>query len=427
MAVDRSPASPRSHRRRAAYRIAPLAACRCVLVFVALAVGVAGCGSAGTVHMLAAMRPVPSASQSVPSSGGTAGAPSAGGEEAARPTAPSPAVKLPLNRAIGQMLMSHVSGLTASPHLLARIRAGQVGSVILYRENISSDRQLAALTSSLQRAARSGGNPPLFIGTDQEGGSVRRLYQAPPTMSAREMGATSHPRAVAERQGFATGVHLRGLGINLDFAPVADIPTSAENFLQDRAFGRSQRAVEEGATGFAVGLSRARVAGSAKHFPGLGAAGPLDSDFTVVNITASKASLRGSYGPYRDMARGGPTVAPLIMVSDAIYPNLDSSNVPAVLSRRILRSEIASAQLTGRVMITDDLEVPSVERYSDAAVRAVLAGENILMFAQREVSSARAYDAIRAAVASGIIPAALVDAAAARVIALKQSLQVASR
>lgn len=422
MTLTKSPISPQRRPSSAAHQLTMLTACRRVLVCFALVAGMAGCGGAGSVHLVAARHPVSSATQSVPSSGGTAGAPPGGVEEAPRPPVPSPPVKPALSRSIGQMLMSHVSGLTAPAHLLARIRAGQVGSVILYRENIATDQQLALLTSSLQRAARSGGNPPLFIGTDQEGGSVRRLYHAPPSMSAQEMGATSNPRAVAERQGLATGLHLRRLGINLDFAPVADIPTSADNFLQDRAFGASRGAVEEGATGFAIGLSRARVASSAKHFPGLGAAGPLDSDFTVVKITASKAFLRESYGPYRSMSHAGPAVAPLIMVSDAIYPSLDRSDVPAVLSSRILSSEIAAAQLTGRLMITDDLEVPSVERYSDAAVRAVLAGENILMFAQHEASSARAYDAIRAAVASGSIPRTLVEAAAARVIALKRAL-----
>lgn len=401
---------------------------RRVAFCVSLALGASGCGSS-TVHLVAAVRSIPTASTAGPTSGGTPVAPSPGHEEAVRPTAtsPSPRVTLSADRAIGQMLMSHVTGFVASPQLLARIRRGQVGSVILYRENIHNDQQLSALTSSLQQAARAGGNPPLFIGTDQEGGSVKRLYSAPPTMSAQEMGASPHPRSVAESQGLATGLHLRRLGINLDFAPVADIPTSADNFLQDRAFGHNPGSVEEGATGFATGLSRAGVAGSAKHFPGLGAAGPRDSDFTLVYIGASKSQLRASYAPYRSMARSGPTVAPMIMISDAIYPNLDRSDVPAVLSKEIVHTELAATRLGGRVTITDDLEVPSVAHYADAAVRAVLAGDDVLMFAQHEGSSERAFQAIRAAVVSGIIPKAVVLAAATRVVTLKQSLRLGPR
>src|SRR5690242_19065715 len=75
-----------------------------------------------------------------------------------------------LEHAVGQMLMTHTTGLAASPRLLGRIRRGEVGSVILYGENIAADGQVLRLTRSLQRAAAAGGNPPLLIGTDQEGG-----------------------------------------------------------------------------------------------------------------------------------------------------------------------------------------------------------------------------------------------------------------
>src|SRR5580698_3622265 len=103
----------------------------------------------------------------------------------ATPTVSTPArapaaPKLTVGQAVGQMLISHVTGLTASAALLKRIRAGQVGSVILYSENIASTSQLTELTGSLQHAAREGDNPPLFIGTDQEGGPVKRLADAAP-------------------------------------------------------------------------------------------------------------------------------------------------------------------------------------------------------------------------------------------------------
>jgi beta-N-acetylhexosaminidase len=294
--------------------------------------------------------------------------------------------------------------------------------VILYSENIASESQLERLTSSLQAAARAGGNPPLFIGTDQEGGSVKRLPDAPPTLSASQMGASADPFMLAERQGLATGIHLRRVGINLDFAPVSDIPTTADNFLHDRAFGHSQRAVLEGASGFAQGLAEARVAGSAKHFPGLGAAGPQDSDFTLVSIDASKTRLQEAYAPYLAMAQLGSLVAPMVMISDASYPSLDSSGMPAALSRKIIHTQLAVAGMSERVTITDDLEVPSTEQYSDAAVKGVLAGEDILMFAQHESGSERAYLAIKSAIARGTIPEGVVLAGATRVIGLKQSL-----
>jgi beta-N-acetylhexosaminidase len=393
-----------------------------------------GCGEA-QVRLVSSRQPAVTAGSGGAPSGGapSGGAPSGGAPSGGAPAttesalhssppAPTSDFALGANRAIGQLLMSHVTGLTASSALIGRVRAGKVGSVILYRENIQTDRQLSTLTSSLQKAAREGGNPPLFIGTDQEGGPVKRLYHAPPTMSAQQMGASAAPRTVAESQGLGTARHLRALGINLDFAPVADIPTTSDNFLGERAFGRSSRQVAEGATGFAVGLARGGVAGSAKHFPGLGAAGPLDSDFSIVSIAASKAQLRAAYAPYRAMSQAGPTVAPMVMISDASYRALDATGVPAVLSKQIVHDELSAAGMGTRVTITDDLEVPLVQRYPAVAVKAVLAGEDILMFAQHEAGSELAYRQIAAAVAAGTIPQSLVLSAAAKVDRLKQAM-----
>ena len=155
--------------------------------------------------------------------GGTAGA----SQAAATPTTAQMA---------GQRLIVAFSGTTAKPPLLARIRAGQVGGVILFGGNIRSAAQLRRLTARLQRAARAGGRPRLLIATDQEGGLVRRLPWAPPKASAQQLGATSaaHVQAVGHRAGSA----LRAAGVNLDLAPVADVPSSPSNFLrtQHRAF-----------------------------------------------------------------------------------------------------------------------------------------------------------------------------------------------
>jgi len=338
------------------------------------------------------------------------------------PADPSSAAKLTVTRAAGQMLISRVSGLTASASLLGRIRAGRVGSVILYGENISTTRQLAELTEALQRAAREGHNPPVFIGTDQEGGPVKRLTNAPPWLSAAQMGSTSHIKSVAGAEGRAAGRALLNLGVNLDFAPVADVPTSVNNFLGERAFSESTRVVEEGVIGFAKGLADAHVAGSVKHFPGLGGAGPHNTDLEVVTINLSRSQLRAAYAPYRAVAKLSPTIAPLVMVSNAIYPALGHSSLPADLSPTIVRNELASTGLGGRVTVTDDLQVPAVERYPDAAVKAVRAGIDLLMFAQEEAASERAFREIVAAVKTGALTKSEVISAAERVVALKNTL-----
>ncbi len=337
------------------------------------------------------------------------------------PRAPA-AEKLTVGQAIGQMLISHVTGLTASPALLKRIRAGQVGSVILYSENIASITQLTELTGSLQRAAREGHNPALFIGTDQEGGPVKRLEDAAPWLSAAEMGDARHVRSVAQAEGRAAGRALLKAGVNLDFAPVADIPTSSNNFLGERAFGDNARTVEEGVTGFATGLAEAHVAGSVKHFPGLGGAGPRDTDTEIVTIDLSKTQLRAGWAPYRAVARLSANVGPFVMISNAIYPALSGSGLPADLTPSIVRNELASTGLGNRITVTDDLQVPAAERYANAAVKAVRAGIDLLMFAQEEAASEHAYRELVAAVHAGTLKTTEVTTAADRVVALKALL-----
>jgi beta-N-acetylhexosaminidase len=122
---------------------------------------------------------------------------------------------------IGQKLMVAMSGTTPEAALLGRIGRGEVGGVILFGANITTAGALRALTAKLQAAAAGGGRPPLLIATDQEGGSVRRVPWAPPTLSPPQMG-TLGSASTAGAQGTATGRVLRCVGINTDLAPIAD-------------------------------------------------------------------------------------------------------------------------------------------------------------------------------------------------------------
>ncbi|MHB8533152.1 MAG: glycoside hydrolase family 3 N-terminal domain-containing protein [Solirubrobacteraceae bacterium] len=353
---------------------------------------------------------------------GGASPPAAGRGEATPSGAPVPSrPPLSRDRALGQMMITRVKGLTPSARLLARIRAGQVGGVILFAQNITSSRQLTALSRSLQAAAAAGNAPPLFIGVDQEGGPVKRIAFAPPSLSPAQIGLHTPALSLAEGQGMATGRSLRKLGVNLDFAPVADIP-SGPSFLGERAFGHSTRAVVEGACGFALGLAHAAVAASPKHFPGLGGAGLRNTDTEIVRIGLSAAQLHAAYAPYRAIAALGEEAAPLVMISNASYPALDPSGMPATLSRRIVTNEVALAGLGSRLRVTDDLEVPAIQRYPDAPLRAVLAGEDLLMFAQDEAGSERAFVRLREALARGAVPESVVRGAAERIDTVKQRL-----
>src|SRR5580765_268455 len=128
---------------------------------------------------------------------------------------------------VGQTIMTGFAGTRPSAQLLGRIRRGEVGGVILFGGNIASDAAAQSLVSRLQAAASSGGNPPLLVAVDQEGGPVRRLPEGPPADAPAQMRSA----AQAGTEGAAAGSFLKRLGIDVDLAPVVDTPLPKGNFL----------------------------------------------------------------------------------------------------------------------------------------------------------------------------------------------------
>src|SRR4051794_11490306 len=194
-----------------------------------------------------------------------------------------------LRHLIGEKLVVSMDGTAPSPSLLDRARRGRIGGVLIHGYNFSSAAQLTSITTKLQRAAADGGRPPLLVAVDQEGGSVKTVSWIPPTLSAPQMGARGSSDA-ARRQGRKTGTALLDLGLNTDFAPVADVPASTSSFIyqQGRTWSFDARETSRLANSFALGLSDGHALATMKHFPGLGFARRNTDDF-VVHIGATRS------------------------------------------------------------------------------------------------------------------------------------------
>jgi beta-N-acetylhexosaminidase len=317
---------------------------------------------------------------------------------------------------VGQRLMVAMKGTQPTPALLGRIRRGEIGGVILFGFNIANPAQLRALTAELQNTARAAGRPPLLISTDQEGGRVRRLAWAGPTESATELGRSSAARI--RSQGLIAGRSLRSAGVTVDLAPVADVPGAGSFMAADnRTFGVSGAVVARAAAVFARGLADARVAAAAKHFPGIGRA-TRNTDSSLVEIGASRSDLESDLAPFRAAIGAG---VPIVMISNASYPELDSK--PAPWSPRVqslLRDELGFEGVT----ITDALDgVAATRRRSlqSVAVLSAQAGMDILLLTGSEASSAAAYERLLAAASEGRIPAAALRRSYDRILALKRA------
>ncbi len=322
---------------------------------------------------------------------------------------------------IGQKLVVRMEGTTPSADLLGRIGRGEVGGIILFGSNITTATALTALTTTLQHAAIAGGQPRLLIAVDQEGGSIKRIPWAPPTLSPPQMGRLGSA-TTARSQGAMTASALRALGIDVDLAPVADVPASTSSFMYREgrtwSFSASRTALLSDA--FATGLESRAVAPTMKHFPGIGFA-TRNTDAYVVTITASKTALGPGLLPYRTAI--GHHI-PLIMLSNATYPAYDSIYAagwsPAIVGT-LLRHDLG---FTG-VTITDALDGAAAARglsTRSLAGRAARAGTDMILVTGSEASTRSVYDTLIKNAQGGVIPLALLRASYARILTLKAGL-----
>lgn len=320
-----------------------------------------------------------------------------------------------LRRVVGQLVVGRYSGPRPSAAFLARVRAGQLGGVILFGDNTAAG--LAATRhaiTELQAAARKGHNPPLLVMADQEGGEVRRLPGAP-ELAPAAMNST----AVAHAQGVAAGRLLRSVGVNVDLAPVADVERASNSFLGSRSFGSNPAVVAARACAFARGLGSAGVAYTLKHFPGLGSA-DANTDVQRVEIPVPAAELRADYAAYHAC---GSSPDAMIMISSAIYPSLTKST-PAVLSPRIYAHELPIALgHPGQLTISDALDTPALAAQKSPALRAIDAGLDLLLYSGNERESAAAYRQLVSGVRRGLLPQSRLRSAVYAVEALKRRLR----
>jgi beta-N-acetylhexosaminidase len=296
----------------------------------------------------------------------------------------------------GQRVVFGFNGTRPPRALLRRIRRGQAAGVILFARNIRSRAQVRAMNAAFQRW-RPPGDPPLLVMVDQEGGVVKRLAGAP-RRSAAELGRIGSA-ALAHAEGRNTARSLRGVGINVNLAPVLDLGRPGHVMrAQRRAFSSSPRRIARLAGAFADGLRAGGVAACAKHFPGLGGA-RHDQDRRNNTIRLSANRLRAEdYAPF-DALRGR---VELVMTSTADYPALDSR--PAVFSPRILGTELRDRVGFEGVTITDSLGTESATRLGSPetrALRAARAGNDLLLFASSYAAGVRGAARLARAIEAG--------------------------
>lgn len=319
-----------------------------------------------------------------------------------------------IEQKVGQMMMVGIHGPSLDKENQALLQQIQPGGVILYDDNMKSQAQVRQLNQQLQ--AKYGQKMPLFISVDEEGGLVSRMKNdLTPPPSQEAIGRTGKPERAREAAG-QIARNLHALGFNVNFAPVADVGSGRE-----RSFGRDPKRVADFVQQAAAGYEETNMIYTLKHFPGIGR-GHTDSHLDTVVVDAPREVLqREDMLPFRQaMAQYRPENY-FIMVSHISYPALDANN-PASLSS-IIVTDMLRRQLGWQgVIITDAMEMGALAKYysfEEMGVKAVQAGEDLLLIAHGHEAAKQIYQGILKAVRNGEISQERLDASVKRILLVK--------
>ncbi len=257
---------------------------------------------------------------------------------------------------------------------------------------------------------------PLLIGSDLERGAGQQFPGATSLPPAAALGELDDPDTTM-RAASITAREAAGLGINWVYAPVADIDVEPRNpIVGTRAFGTGARRVQRHVRAWIEGCQGAGVVACAKHFPGHGRT-TGDSHATLPRVRTSRAELEDDLAPFRAAIEAGVGT---IMTAHVAYPSLDPTDAPATLSRPILTDLLRRELGFGGAVATDALMMQGVldaaGSEADAAVRAVGAGCDALLYPQDLEAVAAALDAA----VGNVLDEARVEDALARLERLAQ-------
>jgi beta-N-acetylhexosaminidase len=273
--------------------------------------------------------------------------------------------RLSLREQVGQVTISSFPGTARPEYIRRRLRARETAGVILFGSNGGDRAAWTRLTRSLQQA----GHGRALIMVDQEGGDIRTVGHVGPSSGQPFQGSPAAVRRLAR----ATGRGLRRAGINVNLAPVADVPRPG-SVMSSRAFEGDERGVAARTRASVRGLRSARVAATAKHFPGLGGAN-VNTDDGPATV---RAPIRRDLVPFRAAIEAR---VPLVMLSHASYPALDPSRI-ASQSRAIVTGLLRRRLGFEGVIITDSLEAAAVLARSGIATgaeRSIRAGADLIL------------------------------------------------
>lgn len=292
-----------------------------------------------------------------------------------------------------------------------------VGGVVLFSKNMKTAKQTRQLISDLQDASY----VPLFVAVDEEGGEVSRVasndkMNVTHYPSARKIGETYDDQQI-EDMGKSQSKELKALGFNMNFAPVADVLTNADNIeIGDRSFGSDAGKVADIISTLVKSMQKQQISATLKHFPG---SGDTNGDTHTGSIKTEQSIQELRKTDFLPFQAGIKAKTDAIMVSHLMLANVTDEEEPSSLSKRVVTDILRKELEYDGMIITDAMNMKSItDNYSagEAAVKAIQAGNDIVVMPE---NLKKAYKAVKIALRNGTIKESQIDDSVERIIYTK--------
>lgn len=291
-----------------------------------------------------------------------------------------------------------------------------VGGIVQFAADLYSPEQITAYNALLQKAAEI----PLFLGIDEEGGTVARLanhsaFDLPQYQSAGAVGASGNPQD-ALKMGQTIGAYLGEYGFNMDFAPVADVNTNPNNpVIGNRSFSSDCNVAGQMAKAMAEGLEEQGIVPVFKHFPGHGDTAQ-DSHEEVAYSHKTLEELQAcEFIPF-----SGLTENQCVMVGHIALPEVTGDMTPATLSSEIVTGLLREKLGFRGLILTDSMVMEAItDNYSsaEASLLALEAGCQIIL---QPADFPSAFAGVVEAVEAGDFPEEQLNTVVLQILRFKQ-------
>ncbi|MFJ7729681.1 beta-N-acetylhexosaminidase [Neobacillus sp. NPDC097160] len=321
---------------------------------------------------------------------------------------------------IGQMLMFGLDEGKVDIEAEEFIKEHHIGGIILNKYNIKSSDQLLQLNNKIKQLNTKTTTIPIFISVDEEGGVISRMPAGIKNLPDSKVIGDKNNSKLAYQVGEAIGERVAAFGFNMTHAPVLDINSNAQNpIIGKRAFGSNEKTVSNIGIAEMKGIQSKNIIPVIKHFPGHGDT-VVDShkELPVVNHDMSELK-KMELVPFKKAIKQN---ADMTMVAHILMQKIDQGN-PSSLSRKVVTDLLRNTLHFNGVVITDDLTMGAILKNYDigeAAVKAIKAGNDIVLVCHGYENKIRVINSIQNAVKEGDITEKQINESVYRILKLKE-------